>query len=83
MISDCFSFTTKYIRILLHDHGFEQVAILNSPLSEGDPSNLFSSKTLASLVKKFIFLTAKWFEIMSGQQLLLGTSLESTAKKTN
>ena len=78
-----YSFTTKYIRRLLHDYGFQQISIFNSPLSEGDPSNLFPNKILSSFVKKFIFLTARSFEVISGQQLLLGTSLEATARKIN
>jgi 2-polyprenyl-3-methyl-5-hydroxy-6-metoxy-1,4-benzoquinol methylase len=77
-----YSFTTKYIRRLLHDYGFEQITIFNSPLSEGDPSNLFPNKILAAFLKKFIFSTAKSFEVMSCQRLLLSTSLEATARKT-
>jgi SAM-dependent methyltransferase len=78
-----YSFTPKFIRRLLADGGFDEIRILNSPLTEGDPNDLFPSQSLATFVKKFIFSTAKCFEAMSGQQLLLGTSLEVTAIKTN
>jgi SAM-dependent methyltransferase len=77
------SFTPKFIRRLLGDGAFGEIKIHNSPLTEGDPNNLFPSQTFATFAKKFIFSTAKCFEVMSGQQLLLGTSLEATARKTN
>lgn len=78
-----YSFTSKFLKRLLVNAAFDEIRILNSPLTEGDPNNLFPSKTFAAFLKKFIFSTAKSFEVMSGQRLLLGTSLEATARKTN
>jgi SAM-dependent methyltransferase len=78
-----YSFTPKFIRRLLVDGSFDEIRILNSPLTEGDPNNLFPSQNFATFVKAFIFSTAKCFEAMSAQQLLLGTSLEATAIKPN
>jgi SAM-dependent methyltransferase len=76
-----FSFTPRYIRGLLRDHGFIQTTIFNSPPSEGDPHNLFSGVTLATYIKKLIYLVAKCAEKVSHGHLLMGTSLEVTAIK--
>jgi SAM-dependent methyltransferase len=78
-----YSFTPKFIRTLLVNGTFDEIRINNSPLTHGDPNNLFSNQIFATFVKKFIFSTAKCFEVMSAQRLLLGTSLEAMARKTN
>ena len=75
------SFTPRYIRRLLHDHGFVQTTVLNSPPSEDDPYKLFPDLTLTTYVKKFIYSIAKCTEIISWRRLLLSTSLEVTAVK--
>jgi len=78
-----YAFTPKFIRRLLVNGAFDKIRIHNSTLTEGDPNKLFPSQIFATFVKKFIFSTAKCFEVMSAQRLLLGTSLEATARKTN
>jgi 2-polyprenyl-3-methyl-5-hydroxy-6-metoxy-1,4-benzoquinol methylase len=74
-------FTARYISRLLHDHGFVQTTILNSPPSEGDPHKLFRGPISATYVKRLIYLIAKSTEKISRRQLFLGTSLEVTAIK--
>jgi SAM-dependent methyltransferase len=81
LVFHTYSFTPSYIRRLLHDHGFVQTTIFNSPPSEGDPNSLFPDPTLATYFKKFIYSLAKCTEITSFRRLLLGTSLEVTAVK--
>jgi SAM-dependent methyltransferase len=78
-----YSFTPRYIRRLLRDHGFIQTTIGNSPPSEGDPHGLFSNPNLATYVKRFIYSMAKCTEITSFGRLLLGTSLAVTAVKSD
>jgi 2-polyprenyl-3-methyl-5-hydroxy-6-metoxy-1,4-benzoquinol methylase len=81
LVFHVYSFTPKYIRRLLYDHGFVQTTVLNSPPSEDDPHKLFPDPAFATYVKKFIYLIAKCTEITSWGRLLLGTSLEVTAVK--
>jgi SAM-dependent methyltransferase len=81
LVFHLYSFTPRYIGKLLRDHGFEQITILNSPLSEGDPHSLFPDPTLAVYVKKLTHLLAKCTEKISRGQLFVGTSLEVTAMK--
>ena len=81
LVFHIYSFTPKYIKRLLRDHGFIQTTIINSPPSEGDPHNLFSDVTLATRVKKLFYLVAKCTEKVSRGQLFMGTSLEVTAIK--
>jgi SAM-dependent methyltransferase len=76
-----YSFTTRYIKRLLDDHGFVQITILNSPTSEGDHNELFPDPTIANYVKKLIYLVAECTATISCGRLLLGTSLEVTALK--
>jgi len=78
-----YSFTLQFIRRLLINGAFDEIRINNSPLTQGDPNNLFPSQIFATFVKKFIFSTAKCVEVMSAQRLLLGTSLEAMARKTH
>ncbi len=75
-------FTARYISRLLHDHGFVQTTILNSPPSEGDSNNLFADPSLATYAKRLIYLVAKCTETISCRRLFLGTSLEVTAIKS-
>jgi SAM-dependent methyltransferase len=75
-----YSFKPKFIKRVLHDKGFKNITILNSPLTEGDPNKLFPNLLLATYVKRFIHFAAKSIEKMTCRQLLLGTSLEVTAK---
>ena len=77
-----YSFTIRCISRLLHDHGFVQTTIFNSPTSEGDPNELFRNPTFATYVKRLIYLTAKCAETTSCRRLFLGTSLELTAIKS-
>lgn len=81
LVFHLYSFTPRYIRGLLRDHGFIQTSIFNSPPSEGDPHSLFPSVTLATCVKKLIYLVAKRAEKVSRGQLFMGSSLEVTAIK--
>jgi len=81
LVFHVYSFTPRYIRRLLHDHGFVQTTVVNSPPSEDDPHNLFPDPAFATYVKKFIYSIAKCTEITSLGRLLLGTSLEVTAVK--
>ncbi len=81
LVFHLYSFTPRYIRGLLRDHGFIQTSIFNSPPSEGDPHSLFPSVFLATYVKNFIYLVAKCAEKVSRGQLFMGTSLEVTAIK--
>jgi 2-polyprenyl-3-methyl-5-hydroxy-6-metoxy-1,4-benzoquinol methylase len=83
LVFHVYSLTPKYIKRLLHDHGFIQTTILNSPPSEGDPHRLFPDPNLATYVKKFIYSVAKCTEITSFGRLLLGTSLAVTAVKSD
>jgi predicted TPR repeat methyltransferase len=81
LVFHIYSFTPRYIKRLLRDHGFIQTTIINSPPSEGDPHNLFRDPALASYVKKLLYAMAKWTEIMSFGRLFLGSSVEVTALK--
>jgi SAM-dependent methyltransferase len=81
LVFHAYSFTPRYIRGLLRDHGFIQTSIFNSPSSEGDPHSLFPSVTLATCVKKFIYLVATCAAQVSRGKLFMGTSLEVTAIK--
>jgi glycosyltransferase involved in cell wall biosynthesis/2-polyprenyl-3-methyl-5-hydroxy-6-metoxy-1,4-benzoquinol methylase len=76
-----YSFSTRYISRLLHDHGFVRTTIFNSPTSEGDPNELFLNPTFATYVKRLIYLTAKCTETISCRRLFWGTSLEVIATK--
>jgi len=81
LVFHTYSFTPNYIRRLLHDHGFVQTTILNSPPSEGDPHKLFPNPIFAIYVKKLIYSFAKYTETISCGKLFFGTSLEVTAIK--
>jgi 2-polyprenyl-3-methyl-5-hydroxy-6-metoxy-1,4-benzoquinol methylase len=74
-------FSPSYIRRLLEDHGFLQIAILNSPPSEGDPYSLFPHLTAANYLKRLTHLFAQSGKILSCGKLLLGVSLEAIATK--
>jgi len=74
-----YSFTHRYIRRLLHDHGFAQITVVNSPPSEGDPHYLFPTPSLAYCVKRFLHTIAVTAQTLSKGKILLGTSLEVTA----
>ena len=76
-----YSFTTRYIRRLLQNSGFVQATIHNSPLSEGDPHQLFPHASFATYVKRLIYLIAEGTQIITFGQLFLGPSLEVTAIK--
>ncbi|RLB25090.1 MAG: hypothetical protein DRG66_08370 [Deltaproteobacteria bacterium] len=65
----------------MSDWGFSKITILNSPPSEGDPTKLFYSPTLAQYIKRSFHLMAKLVEVISGRKILLGTSLEVMAVK--
>ena len=78
-----YSFTVRYISRLLHDHGFVQITVLNSPASEGDSDKLFPDPTIANYVKKLIYSMSKCTEFISSGRLLLSTSLEVTALRSN
>ena len=82
LVFHTYSFTPSYIRRLLHDHGFVQTTIFNSPPSEGDPHKLFPNPIFAIYVKKLMYSFAKCIDTMSRKQLFLGTSLEVTAIKS-
>lgn len=77
-----FSFTPKFIKKLLSDSNLSAITIFNSPPSEGDPHNLFRAYKLAQYVKGFLYSVAMAVQIFTFGRLLLGTSLEVTAKKT-
>jgi len=76
-----FSFTPKFIGILLADQGFSGITIVNSPPSQGDPSRLFPHPALAQSIKRFLCSIAKAIEVISDRKILLGTSLEVMAIK--
>jgi SAM-dependent methyltransferase len=82
LVFHTYSFTPSYIRRLLHDSGFVQTTILNSPPSEGDPHKLFPNPIFAIYVKKLMYSFAKCTDTMSRKRLFLGTSLEVTAIKS-
>lgn len=76
-----FAFSPDFIRRLLQDKGFRIIEITNSPLSIGDPHNLFYSKFLMQSLKILISLYASWIGSMTGNKLLLAPSLEVLALK--
>ena len=76
-----YSFTPQYIKNLLDDHGFAQITVLNSPLTEGDPYELFPGQTFAQHVKRLLHLIARSARTVSGGKLLLSSSLDVTAIK--
>ena len=82
LVFHIYSFTPRYIRKLLSDHGFSQIKILNSPPSFGDPHEIFPSPIFASCVKRVIYFIAKFTEKMSRGRSFIGTSLEVTAVKS-
>ena len=61
--------------------GFSGIIITNSPPSEGDPAKLFYFPALGKAIKRFLYLVAKAAEVISGRNILLGTSLEVVAVK--
>jgi len=61
--------------------GFSEIEVFNSPLSEGDPHNLFTSPSFAQYVKRAIYWTARTIQILTSGKVLLGTSLEVVAVK--
>jgi 2-polyprenyl-3-methyl-5-hydroxy-6-metoxy-1,4-benzoquinol methylase len=81
LVFHIYAFTPKYIKRLLHDQGFTQTTVLNSPPSEGDPHKLFPNPIFAVHVKKLFYSFAKCTETISCGKLFLGTSLEVTAIK--
>lgn len=82
LIFHIYSFTPRYVRKLLCDHGFDQIKIFNSPSSLGDPHKIFPSPSFATYVKTVIYFIAKFMEKISRGQLFVGTSLEVTAVKS-
>jgi len=76
-----YSFTPQYIKNLLDDHGFAQITVLNSPLTEGDPYELFPGQTFAQYVKNLLHFIARSARIVSSGKLLLSPSLDVTAIK--
>jgi 2-polyprenyl-3-methyl-5-hydroxy-6-metoxy-1,4-benzoquinol methylase len=83
LVVHTYSFTPQYVTRLLNDHGFVKISILISPPSEGDAHELFPDPSIATYVKRLIYLIAKCTETISCKRLLLGTSLEVTALKPN
>jgi SAM-dependent methyltransferase len=82
LVFHIYSFTPRYMRKILSDHGFVQTKILNSPPSEGDPHNIFPDATLANSLKKLTYLLAKCAEKVTRGQMFVGASLEVTAVKS-
>jgi len=78
-----YSFTPKFIKTLLADKAFTEVTIHNSPLTEGDPNELFSDLFVATYVKRFTYFMAQCIESITNRRLHLGTSLEVTASKAD
>jgi SAM-dependent methyltransferase len=76
-----YSFTPRYIRSMLDDHGFVRTTIRNSPPSEGDPNRLFSNLNIATRIKRVVYSIAKMTKTISLGRLFVGTSLEVTAIK--
>lgn len=76
-----YSFTPRYIRNLLDDHDFAKTTVLNSPLTEGDPYELFPGQTFAQYVKNLLHFIVRSVRIVSSGKLLLSPSLEVTAIK--
>ena len=74
-------FTDLYIRRLLEDHGFRQIAILNSPPSESNPHYLFHTRSFSYCFKRFLYTIAVTAGTLSKGKIFLGTSLEVTAVK--
>ena len=83
LVFHTYSFTPSYVRRLLHDRGFVQTTILNSPPSEGDPHKLFPNPIFAIYVKKLMYSFVKCIETISYGRLFFGTSLEVTAIKSD
>ena len=81
LVFHIYAFSPKYIKRLLHDQGFIQTTVLNSPPSEGDPHKLFPNPIFAVYVKKLFYSFAKCTVTISCGKLFLGTSLEVTAIK--
>lgn len=77
-----FPFTPKFIRKLLSDSYFSRITISNSPPSQGDPHHMFSAPQWAQYVKRFLYLAAIAIQILSFGKLLLGTSLQVVAMKS-
>jgi len=78
-----YSFTPSFIKTLLADQAFTDVTIHNSPLTEGDPNNLFSNLLVATYVKRFAYAIAQSIENITNRQKHLGTSLEVIASKAD
>ena len=76
-----YSFTSAYIRRLLHDQGFIQITILNAPPAQGDPYKIFPHPTLSTYVKRLVHLFSQSARFFSGGTVLLGASLEIIASK--
>jgi 2-polyprenyl-3-methyl-5-hydroxy-6-metoxy-1,4-benzoquinol methylase len=76
-----YSFTSKYIRRLLHDQGFIETTIFNSPPVPGDPYKIFPHPILSTYIKRLVHLFSQSSRAISGGEILLGTSLEVTAAK--
>lgn len=73
-----FSFTPRFVRRLLSDHGFVDIEIYNASLSGG---SLISSFPLFSFVTRIIEAVGKLTDLVSGGRLLWSPSLEVIARK--
>ena len=82
LVFHTYSFTPRYIRKLLYDHGFDHIKLFNSPPSLGDPHKIFPSPILATYFKRVIYFIAKSVERISRGRSFIGTSLEVTAVKS-
>ncbi|PIQ45582.1 MAG: hypothetical protein COW04_06835, partial [Deltaproteobacteria bacterium CG12_big_fil_rev_8_21_14_0_65_43_10] len=73
-----FSFTPRFVRRLLSDHGFADIVVYNASLSGG---SLVKSFPVFSFVTRLIEVVGKLTDLVSGGRVLWCPSLEVIARK--
>ena len=78
-----YNFTSKSLRMIIKDTGFEDINITNSPASSGDSystGGIFGSG-LVELAKRIIYITAQFIALITFNKLLLASTLIAIARK--
>ena len=80
-----YGFSANTLREMLRKTGFKEIHIANSILSSGDPyssTRLFSPRAVG-LVKKLVYTFAQIIFYLTAGRLILSSSLETFAKKSD
>lgn len=76
-----FCFSRHSIEVLLQQTRFENIQIINSPLTDGDPYGSLDKNAFIKIVKQSVYLISRLIFHLSGERWVIGPSLLVFAKK--